>query len=86
MSSAMPRVAILTTVPSKPASPTSRFEPPPSDQQRFVGGIQVSYGLDQLGLRLDSDHPPCRTADPQRRVIGQARPRSPVLSDSSQLS
>jgi len=30
VSSAMPWVAILTTVPSKPASPTSRFEPPPS--------------------------------------------------------
>ena len=71
MSSAMPRVAILITVPSKPASPISKFEPPPRMQQRFLGRVQIPHGVDQFGFGLGNDHPACRTAHPEGRVVCQ---------------
>src|SRR5919202_3505122 len=80
----MPRVATLTTVPSKPASPTSTLEPPPrirtgspaASRSRTVCTSSASLA----GVRMR------RTGPPTRRVVCAAsRPATPSANAATDL-
>ena len=73
-SAAIPRVATLTTVPAKPSSPTSRFEPPPRTSTGSPAASSVARRVDdQLGLGLAVTNR--RAGPPTRRVVWSASRR-----------
>ena len=63
----MPVVSTRTTVPAKPSSATTRLDPPPSDEERLVGVVDLVDRVDELVGRGDPDQPVGRPADPHRR-------------------
>ena len=66
-----PVVATATTVPSKPSSPTSRFDPPPSTSTGSPAASSARDDLDEPLGRGDLHEVPRRAPDAQGGAVGE---------------